>query len=522
MGPITKKGAVNLLPDKLMKNTLLLKNNRNSLFYLCITLEGIAEALQGYLQLYTYYISNNGPCQLIGSFQNPGPYGGFLAVILPIATSIVLSSSGKDKIFRQILSILAWMSVILILSILPSTMSRAAWLAAGTGIILVLILHYNINSRIKQYIRRHWRQALLYLVICCFFLSVVVIGIYHLKKDSADGRLLMWKVTMQIITEHPLIGIGLGNFAGSYGESQAAYFTKGNASFQEEHVAGSPKYAFNEFLQITAETGILGLVVFLLIVALAFFAAYKSKQIGIIGSLAAFLTFACFSYPFSICQFDILFIILLFMALRPLLYNNLRIVSNKRKIYVTIIILVLILPLLIKAGRKWQDKQRYIVQWREEQGFYNMEIYEETVDNYRKLYPQLRDEPKFLFELGQCLSKTGSYAESNRILLEGAQQSSDPMFWNIMGKNYKAMKNYSEAERCFIHAYNMVPNRLYPLYLLTNLYFDSGETEKGIAMARMVIAKEPKVMSPAIEEMKTKLKEKIDKANYSSSFILNQ
>jgi len=58
-----------------------------------------------------------------------------------------------------------------------------------------------------------------------------------------------------------------------------------------------------------------------------------------------------------------------------------------------------------------------------------------------------------------------------------------------------------------------VPNRLYPLYLLANLYFESDQSEKGIAMARKVINKEPKVVSQATNEMKTEMKEKLNQYN---------
>ena len=66
-----------------------------------------------------------------------------------------------------------------------------------------------------------------------------------------------------------------------------------------------------------------------------------------------------------------------------------------------------------------------------------------------------------------------------------------------------------EAEACFRKAYDMVPNRLYPLYLLANLYFSTGEAEKGVAVAWQLLDQEPKVMSDAVREMKAEMKEKI-------------
>ncbi|MFR5658942.1 MAG: tetratricopeptide repeat protein [Butyricimonas faecihominis] len=98
--------------------------------------------------------------------------------------------------------------------------------------------------------------------------------------------------------------------------------------------------------------------------------------------------------------------------------------------------------------------------------------------------------------------RTGQPATSNLILEEAARLSADPMIRNIMGKNYQTMKQYPQAESAFLKASHMVPNRLYPLYLLAKMYHESGQTDKAIATARLLLEKAPKVPSSATEEMK--------------------
>jgi len=87
---------------------------------------------------------------------------------------------------------------------------------------------------------------------------VLLAGAYYLKKDSADGRWLIWKVSTRVITQHPF-GVGLCNFAGCYSEQQAAYFASGAGSAQEQYVEGNSEYGFNEYLQIGVEFGVLPL-----------------------------------------------------------------------------------------------------------------------------------------------------------------------------------------------------------------------------------------------------------------------
>jgi tetratricopeptide (TPR) repeat protein len=118
------------------------------------------------------------------------------------------------------------------------------------------------------------------------------------------------------------------------------------------------------------------------------------------------------------------------------------------------------------------------------------------------LYPYLNDQIRFLFEYAQCLSKSEQPEKSNAVLLRAVQISCDPMLYNIMGKNYQAMKQYEQAEMALVKATQLVPSRLYPWYLLTKLYVEMGWDEKAAETAKIVLTKEPKVQSPAVREMR--------------------
>ena len=135
-----------------------------------------------------------------------------------------------------------------------------------------------------------------------------------------------------------------------------------------------------------------------------------------------------------------------------------------------------------------------------------MEIYKGTAEGYRQLYPSLKEFAPFLFEYGQCLAKTRQHPESIIILSEGARQSADPMFYNIIGRNEQALGNCEAAEAAFLRAYRTVPHRLYPLYLLAELYVSTGQYGKAAIIIRKALEQKPKIMSPAIEEMQHKLK----------------
>ena len=98
---------------------------------------------------------------------------------------------------------------------------------------------------------------------------LIMIGyvLFQLKAASANGRLLMWKISCLAIAESPVVGHGADGFVSSYGRAQEEYFANGEYSETEELVAGSPEYAFNEYLQVAVEYGIPFLFVVLLVIA---------------------------------------------------------------------------------------------------------------------------------------------------------------------------------------------------------------------------------------------------------------
>ena len=91
------------------------------LFVLMFT--GLIEAVWGMQQLHGYSHSNHSLFRLTGSFFNPGPYCGYLAVILSVCLWTALR-------FQKGMHYFGWICVGAILIVLPAGMSRSAWIAA--------------------------------------------------------------------------------------------------------------------------------------------------------------------------------------------------------------------------------------------------------------------------------------------------------------------------------------------------------------------------------------------------------
>lgn len=152
-----------------------------------------------------------------GSFGNPGPYAGFLSSVLPIGLSMYLYS--KDKTTNEyMLKYLGLITVILILIILPTSESRASWIACLIG---MLCACYPILKNKILNLRKEVAISIvaILLVLGCFFSYILFLW----KVDSSMGRVLNWKIAASIFKDHPLIGVGQGNYQHAFGKYQAIF-----------------------------------------------------------------------------------------------------------------------------------------------------------------------------------------------------------------------------------------------------------------------------------------------------------
>lgn len=240
------------------------------------------------------------------------PLSGYLAIILPISLNFTLRLSNCTKWAwwepRTTLYYLSLSCFIFILLALPVAESHAAWIAAMISCIWVFRLRFKKRNYNKIVYRNHFKV----LVFSATFLFLFIAGLPGLlslvKNGSYDQRILVWNITTRIILNHPLKGVGVGGFPVAYAEAQANYFASGQASETDKQLACSPEHAFNEYLQIGAENGMLGLILFCLWEGFCFYYGLKHRQIGGVGAIISLSVFAMYSYPLQLPSFSILFI----------------------------------------------------------------------------------------------------------------------------------------------------------------------------------------------------------------------
>ena len=213
-----------------------------------IALFAMYETGLGILQIIGVCASSHPNFKMTGSFENPGPFGGFIAIMFAILGSYVLLNRNIDKWYEKVLVILSMISCVLCIIVLPASMSRAAWLALGVAALVFGLMELSL----ADWLRKHKRCA----IIASVLVMMVMTGVFFLKKDSAIGRLHIWNIELRSIANKPWTGHGKGSVLGVYGDMQAEYFAEKNRPEIIKKVAGCPEYAFNEYLKVGVEYGI--------------------------------------------------------------------------------------------------------------------------------------------------------------------------------------------------------------------------------------------------------------------------
>ncbi|MCS2622702.1 O-antigen ligase family protein [Bacteroides ovatus] len=423
-----------------------------------VALSGGLQSLVGFLQYGGALKSSGENFVLTGCFGNPGPLGGYLAVSLVSAIYLLMQKKG-----------LAWRIIGIILSLLVGVMlvcsdSRAGWLAA-----LVPGLYLLYKVRLFDIKNRTSKNVLCTaLIILCI---IIVAALYQYKKKSADVRLLIWTVGVEMLAEAPLCGHGTGSFAKEYMEYQARYFERHPDSVYAS-LSDNNTQAFNELLTVLCEQGVIGGLLILFPVGITFFG--KKGTFGIRGLLLSLCVFSCFSYPGDIFPLKAFFP--LFLGTIPC--DRLVGFSVKKKVFALLFLLCLC-PLFMLSIR-------------------TKNLYETAFIQLERNKPQiiLLYNKEYMSRYLQLLLEHKEYGEFVRLATDVSFPFMTSMLKCDIGTCYMRMGEYEKSETALRSAYWMVPSKVLPKYLLFTLYRDARHFEKACDKAKEILSlKVPKVGS---------------------------
>jgi O-antigen polymerase len=487
---------------------ILSQQNLVSIIISLLLISCLGQAIIGILQNYSLFKSTNPNFRITGTFGNPGPYAYFLAVAFPIAFERFFFDSSK-YIFNLVQRYLSTITLIALIVIVPSTLNRASWIGIIVGCFLVFIYKTRDNY-FKKFILLLtiiWKKVL-FLVLAISIITAIGYGLYKQKTASADGRKLIWGVTVDKILEKPFWGVGLGKFAGEYNNWQAEWFQRNNNIYYES-LAGTVEYALNDYLEVFVEVGIIGFLLFLFFLFFVLKNNLKGGSVAISASLVSLIVIANFGFPFN--SLPTLIILFLITGIISGIENE-----NSRIMQLTIPALkfnlnykILCIGFCVSSffvliNTKHMTNNYQI--WNEAAKLYSLEAYPDAENELKKAYPYFIKNGKFLYFYGKCLFLNSKLIESAYILNESKKYYSNFDLYTTLGRVYEKIKLYKDSERFYKHAIFMVPSLFYPRYCLAKMYEISGQKQKALLCARELLIRKEKINVPAIEEMRKEMK----------------
>ena len=270
--------ATLLLPvllANMQKGGLLTRDNIVTALLLiaCIHLIYIMGQHVGLLESGSPYFS------VTGCNENPTVTALYLVGCLPMMATRLNTS--RTKMAYSIFLAIAVYGIILL-------RCRAAYIGMCTEIVILFAI----------YLKSKWRKLSIHPLLLCtlgvVLLSLTIVagvGLYNMKRNSADGRRLIWKLSSEMIVEKP-IGYGYGLFEKHYNLKQAKYFANGDYTAIEAHNANFVYMPYNDYLEQGVEGGVIGMFMLL-----AFYAIMIGKTLhtGRKEYAAVFCSFAVMS-----------------------------------------------------------------------------------------------------------------------------------------------------------------------------------------------------------------------------------
>lgn len=204
-----------------------------------------------------------------GLFQHKNLLSGALLVSLPF--SLLASVEGTKKWELKgglVVSILIFLELFLL-------RTRGAWLGLVASGIILIPLSFVLEGQAKDSLlklKKWWPAVLVIIGALAFSLRSETASSQLLNERNISHRFAFWSNTLEMAKEHPITGVGHGNwriYFPKYGLSHTdAQVMNGITGIQRPH---------NDYLWILSEQGIVGLLLFFLILGLGKWSLFSSR-----------------------------------------------------------------------------------------------------------------------------------------------------------------------------------------------------------------------------------------------------
>lgn len=192
--------------------------------------------------------------RMTGPYENPGDLATYLMVMLLVTMALLSRQRGRWG------KALAGVMILLLGGCLVRTEAQPAWIGYAIGMLVIFLFDPSLRRVLVGF------GVSLYVAAAAVLHAKERLGLaLTLSVVGVSDRVFMWKTAWHMFLNRPLLGQGLNTFMANY----LAYYVGGEQT---------PRYAHNCYLQTAAETGVLGLALFLAVLVCFFVSCAKALR----------------------------------------------------------------------------------------------------------------------------------------------------------------------------------------------------------------------------------------------------
>ncbi len=238
-------------------------------------------------------------------FIFPNSFSASIVLVLPVIFGAMFLKK-LNLFYKILLLILSGSGVFCLIS----TYSRAGWIGFAVAAVVIV---YLLGQK-KRFIFIPLIVLTLISVSLLLFLHKETLKSYVFHNYSDKGRQFIFVKSLKMLREHPLTGIGIGNFHDVY----PLYMLPGEEALPED--VSRPWHAHNLFLNMAVEMGLPGLMAFLwflfnifrqIRISVSGDMEYKEILYGIMAGLTGFLIFNQIDFVMGDVKSGIYFFVIL-------------------------------------------------------------------------------------------------------------------------------------------------------------------------------------------------------------------
>lgn len=429
--------------------------------------------------------------KLTGSNENPNITAIYLSGCMPL---LIKRIKGQHHAKYILLSIAIVISIIVL-------KCRSAYIA----LIIISIIELCYSKKLKAKLFQYNNKCKTIIGISALTIIIITsLGLYLSKKDSSDGRLLIWKISIGMLYDNA-IGYGYGMFEGNYNIKQAEYFSLNKASETEQRTASYVYMPYNDYLEHGLEGGLIGATFLFLLYITLIRKAYLYRQKEALSVFVSFAIISTFNFIYTSIQPW-----LLLLCYCAYIIKEEKVISLKTSYKISFISIFLIITISLLYKITGMTYSQYVINKNINSS--NEKIQIKNVSILLSIKDKVQTSELYWRCLGNICMSNKEYAKAIEYYENALAYTSIPDLHFRLCYCYKMIGNEKRSIQHLRIIKNMLPLNLKSRIWLMRYYHSKNQTKQAVMIANEIINMPIKIISSESEKLKKEALNYLNKA----------